>query len=54
MEKTLKTPKKLTIDIPIDYHKRIKLLAVERHITLRKWVLQTLMDRCLKEESFRE
>lgn len=51
MEKQLKTPKKLTIDIPEDYHKRIKILAVERNITLRKWVLQTLMERVLREES---
>lgn len=51
MDKPLKTKKKLTIDISEDYHRRIKLLAVERNMTLRKWVVQTLMARVLQEES---
>ncbi len=50
-EKQLKTPKKLTIDIRPDYHKRMKLLAINRNMTLRKWVLQTLMERVLREEA---
>lgn len=54
MDKPLKTPKKLTIDIPPHYHKRIKLLAVDRNITLRKWVLQSLIERMLKEEATRD
>jgi predicted HicB family RNase H-like nuclease len=51
--KLLKSPKKLTIEISEEYHRRIKLLAVERNITLRKWVIQTLLERVLREESTR-
>lgn len=54
MDRPLKTPKKLTIDIPPDYHRRIKLLAVNRNITLRKWVLQSLVERMLREEGTRD
>lgn len=50
----LKTPKKLTITIPDDFHKRIKILAIERNITLRKWVLQCLIERMLAEEGTRD
>lgn len=54
MEKERKTPKKMTITIPEDYHRRIKFLALERNMTLRKYVLQTLMARVLQEEATRE
>lgn len=54
MDKPLKTAKKLTIDISPDYHRRIKLLAVDRNITLRKWVLQCLVERMLREEGTRD
>ena len=54
MEKERRTPKKLTINIPEDYHRRIKILALERNMTLRKYVLQTLMARVLQEETMRE
>lgn len=54
MAEQLKTPKKLTITIPEDYHKRIKFLALERNMTLRKYVLQTLMARVIQEEASRE
>jgi len=49
-----KTPKKLTIELFEDHHKRIKRAALERNMTLRKYVVQTVMERVLKEESLRE
>jgi len=49
-----RTPKKLTIELSEDHHKRIKKAAVERNITLRKYVVQTVMERVIKEELLRE
>jgi len=49
---TLKYPKKLTIDIPEEIHKKIKIRAVQRNIPLRKWVLQALIIRINGEEQY--
>lgn len=49
-----KTAKKLTVELTDDHHKRIKRAAIERNLTLRRYVLQTVMERVLKEEILNE
>jgi hypothetical protein len=50
--KLLKTAKKLTIDIPEEWYRKIKMMALIRAITMRKYVLQAVMDRVKKEEQY--
>jgi len=45
-----KSPKRLIIDIPEDIHQLIKKKAVERNITMRRYVLQALQIRIKQEE----
>ena len=43
--------KKLTIDIHPEHHQRLKIRAAYRNMTIRKYVLQAIMERVLREES---
>lgn len=42
-EKIRKHPKRIVIELPEDWHYEIKLHAIERNMSVRHWVLQTLM-----------
>ena len=45
--------KRLTVEIPEQVHKEIKIKAIESNISLRKWVLQTIIERIAREEDYK-
>ena len=49
-ERKRKSPKRLLIDIPEEIHREIKRSALNKNITLRKWVLRVFLI-ALKQES---
>ena len=42
--------KRLSIEIPSKLHKEMKVRALFRNITLRKWVMLAIMERIKKEK----
>jgi predicted HicB family RNase H-like nuclease len=51
-EKERTTPKRLVLNIPEQLHQEIKQRALDRNITLRKYVLQALMTRIQNENKY--
>lgn len=49
-----KSPKRLVVDLPEGIHTEIKKLALERGITMRRWVLRALIDKIKKESQYKE
>lgn len=45
-----KSPKRLLINIDDQMHEKIKLVAVKRNITIRKWVTRVLLKALLEEQ----
>lgn len=50
--KVRRSPKRLILDIPEDFHVAIKKSAIERGITMKTWVLRALMEEIKKQDSF--
>lgn len=44
--------KRLTIEIPEDLHKEIKVEAAFRNITIRKYVLQAVLERMKQDKKY--
>lgn len=42
--------KRLVIDVDEDFHKKIKIRATERNITIRKWVVRAITQALKREE----
>jgi hypothetical protein len=47
-----KSPKRLTLNIPEDYHKELKIRSVMRNITLTEWVLRAIREAIAKEQQY--
>jgi len=45
--------KYLLIEIPIKLHKRLKIAAAERCITMRKYVLQSIIQKIHKDDEYK-
>lgn len=43
--------KRLVVEIPLELHQDIKVRAVFRNITLRKWVLLAIIEQIKQEKS---
>jgi len=44
--------KRLIAEIPLEIHNEIKKKAIFHNISLRKWVLQAIMEKITKEEQY--
>lgn len=47
-----KNIKRIVIDLPKDIAIEIKILALKRNITLRKWLLRIIIDAIKEEHRF--
>ena len=51
-EKTKVMSKRLNIDIPEEMHKKLKILALEKNITLRMLILRTLIKMLNTQQGY--
>jgi hypothetical protein len=42
--------KRLVVEIPLELHQDIKIRAIFRNITLRKWVLIAMLEQIKREK----
>jgi hypothetical protein len=47
--KVIMKKKRIIIEVNEDYHAKVKIRAIERNITMRKWVVRAI-DLALKRE----
>lgn len=52
--KQRKSPKRLILDLPEDWHYEIKLVAADHNMTIRNWVLRNLMKEVLEHKKRNE
>lgn len=50
-QKTRKSPKRLIVDIPEEWHKRIKIRCTIRNEPMKTYVLRAVMEKILFEEN---
>ena len=48
-----KTKKRLIVEVGSRLHKKIKLLAVNRNITMRTWLIRAIVEAIKEEERFK-
>ena len=44
--------KRLLLDITEDQHREIKMRAVKRNITIKKWVMRAIAEAIAKEKKY--
>lgn len=49
---TKEKSKRLVIEVPNDLHIEIKMRAVQRGITLKKYIIRSVMETIKKEKSY--
>ncbi len=47
-----KTTKILIIEVPVEYHKLIKMKATEKNISMRAWVSRAITAELKKEQQY--
>jgi predicted HicB family RNase H-like nuclease len=53
MEQKPKT-KRLTLDVPEEFHQKIKYEAIFVNVTLRKYVIRAILEKIQRDKKFRE
>jgi len=45
--------KRINFDVPEEMHKKIKMFATERGISIKKWILRTLINEIIKLNGYK-
>lgn len=43
---------RLSLDLPLEYHKRIKAQCALKNISMKKYVMRAIMEQILKDEQY--
>ena len=43
-----KETKRLNFDVPLDLHKKIKSIVVERNISIRTWIVRLIINELIR------
>jgi len=45
--------KRLSVEIPADLHKRIKIESAERYITITDWIMDAITKKMIEEDKYK-
>lgn len=46
--------KRLSVDLPLELHKKVEQLASTRNITITKYVIRAILKKVREEEQYRQ
>ena len=52
--KVRKSPKRIIVDVPEEFHQKVKAHAVFLHLPIRTWVLRALIKKLKEEDATRK
>lgn len=47
--KTLSKLKRLSVNIPLDIHQKIRIITAQRNITITTWIMRAVIEKLIRD-----